>query len=70
MHNCTQEKIGDDSIITVARNRLPCIMPKIVAKAGLTVTAECNYKWICYSYLEGNNLKVRDTLDHTFHRIG
>jgi hypothetical protein len=32
------------------------------------VTAECNYKWICYSYLEGNNLKVRDTLDHTFHR--
>jgi hypothetical protein len=47
MHNCTQEKIGDDSIITVARNRLPCIMPKIVAKAGLTVTAECNYKWLC-----------------------
>jgi hypothetical protein len=70
MHNCTQEKFGDDIIIIVARNRFPCIKPKIVAKAGLTVTVECNYKWICYSYLEGNNLKARDTLDHTFHRIG
>jgi hypothetical protein len=69
MHNCTQENFGDDIIITVARKGYLCIKTKTVAKAGLMVTAECNYKWICYSYLEGNNLKARDTLDHAFHRI-
>jgi hypothetical protein len=57
------------SLLQLHATCYPCIKPKIVAKAGLTVTADCNYKWICYSYLEGNNLKARDTLDHTFRRI-